>query len=238
VVGFLKPHKDHYLNKHERLEKYADVGKTMAVVKRKDPSIVLLMEVLEGKQIEDLTNRLRLQGYKSIYVGKGHDYGNAGGGVRLILATKEGSKALSDFVFDLPKKPGNGGGMVAIRIEVLDCLVIGVHWPRKGFDLAKKKYLEALMKVVHENKCKKIILMGDFNVTPSTLQESYPSLFSGSFSGLSLLSPNQPTCSNTFLIKKFYSKCIDVIYGKGLKVVVKKLVDTFSDHKAIYVELE
>jgi exonuclease III len=209
----------------------------MAVVKRKDPSVVLLMEVLEGKQTKKLTSQLRLQGYKSIYVGKGHGYGRADEGVRLILATKQKSTTFGNFEFDLPRSPGNGGGIAAVRIDSLDCLVVGVHWPRKGFEKANCKYFEALHAIIRKNKCKKVLLIGDLNMTPEEIKENYPDLFVDSFSRLSLLSPNSPTCSNTFLINWFYSKCLDLVYGKGFKVVGRELVDTFSDHKAVYVEV-
>lgn len=238
LVGFLRTHLDHYRNRHDRIEKYASEGRTMEVVKSKNPEILLLMEVLEGKQLDALTNQLQRQGYKSIYIGKGHGYGRAGGGVRLILATKQPSESLGDFEFDLPKKPGNGGGMVAVRIKALDCLVIGVHWPRRGFDLARKKYLETLRAIIRENRCKKVLLMGDLNMIPSKFCRSYPSLFEGSFSGLSLISPDSPTCSNTVVIRHFYSKCLDLVYGKGFKVVESELVEPPSDHKAVYVEVE
>ncbi|HBB03264.1 MAG: hypothetical protein US89_C0006G0073 [Candidatus Peregrinibacteria bacterium GW2011_GWF2_38_29] len=234
LVGFLRTHADHYLNRHDKIEKYADLDRTLDVVKNKQPEILLLMEVLGGTQTDYLADKLRKNGYKSVHVGKGHGYGNAGKNVQLILATKQENETQDNIEFDVPKRPGNGGGMVSTVIKPLDCLVIGVHWPRKGLDTAKRKYLEVLKKIIRKNKCKRVILMGDLNMTPEKWRKNYSDLLPG----FSLLSADSPTCSATFLFRNFYSKCLDLIYGKGFTTNKKEIIETYSDHKAVYVELE
>ena len=139
----------------------------------------------------------------------------------LISDLREQENETQDNIeFDVPKRPGNGGGMVSTVIKPLDCLVIGVHWPRKGLDTAKRKYLEVLKKIIRKNKCKRVILMGDLNMTPEKWRKNYSDLLPG----FSLLSADSPTCSATFLFRNFYSKCLDLIYGKGFTTNKKEII--------------
>ncbi|MBL4694406.1 endonuclease/exonuclease/phosphatase family protein [Candidatus Gracilibacteria bacterium] len=238
LSGWARTHWHHIRGKHQELPPIADTERAMEFVNSEDFDLIVLSEILGEKQRSELQAKLSQRSYSHTQVGHGHGLtGLPGQDVEMLLASKHRLEAIELPQIETPAAMGHGGGLIYSHLPDFNCDVVAAHLalPKnaKSFEAQVTALVETMAKRIGK-ECERVILIGDFNVTPEQLQAISPELIEG----LELLSPNVPTCNTVKFLSLFYSKCIDHIWGRGFRVLNSNTYLGQSDHKGIIVELE
>jgi hypothetical protein len=238
LPAFLKSHYYHFVGRHPEMDPMCDVTRILDVVDSTRADVLALSELFGRDQRKEVIGGLGEMGYRDFSVGRGHGFkGKPGDNVEMLLATRGDSSQIEVPEIQAPSKMGHGGGITCSHIESLNCDVIATQMAfpgnRETFD-AQVDAIVGLLKRGVEDTSRRVILLGDFNVTPEEVQSQFPELIEG----LDLLSPNEVTCSTVPLIRRLFGKCLDHVYGRGFNVLDARTIKGASDHKAVFVELE
>lgn len=239
LSGFLSTHYLHRAKKYHQLEKKVNLNRTLKTIQKAKADIVGIMEVLGEKQRKLLIRELREQGYKSFYVGYGHGLNQDYGNVETLLATCFDDEQIFQPKFSVPANLGFGGGIVAVYIPSKDLYVIQLHLPlcrgrtKKFFTAQFENLLIEIEKIRVMKLNPKIVVMGDFNCCTKDLLKFFPQ-----FSRFKDLSAGLSTCSVNNFLRWFYCKDLDHIFGLNFKAKAKGMIEDFSDHALVWVEVD
>ena len=217
----------HYQANPEEVWKRTNISKTIEAIKNSNADIIGIIEVLEGQE-KELIKKLREIGYNYFYLGRGHKTKYNKLYVQELVASKIKGEQKQTGKWPVEHRLGGGGGFVH------------VHYPNEGFHLtlvhlglASRAYhldqINFLQDYLKKLKGKKIIL-GDFNISYKKLKPHLPNF--------DLISQEIKTCSTTPIMKWFFNKDVDHILVKGFKSTNCECLDTVSDHKLIYCDIE
>ena len=229
LFNWLRTHYHHIRKNHQKVAELSDINRTIETIKKINPDILGLSEILGSTQRREIISALRneLQ-YVDFHSGKGHRLGN-GEYVETLLATKRPSTSITTRHFNAPPEMGYGGGIVQAKVD--DIHVIQVHLPfpqgktKSTFD-DQLKYISEIAQDVH-SRGEKCIVMGDFNLPYRAL---------GGLSNLSELSPDKPTCPMTNRIS-FFQQNVDHILGSGFELSDNGIITGKSDHAMVWARV-
>lgn len=232
--GFFHCHFWHWLGNSAKIHEKADVKRTINLIRKVNPDILAISEILGETQRKELLPDLKNLGYKSIHTNPGHRLGkNSKEYLEIMIATKDKSVMINIPNHFGEAKLGHGGGMICSYLPDQDSYILVVHLahpiPRtqKIFDKQIKVIEDLIAKKF--SKSKKFIIAGDFNSSFGNLSKKITSL--------EKYSPDEPTCSTTNGIKLIYNKCIDHILGRGFQATKKELIEGHSDHRGVFIDL-
>lgn len=236
---FLWVHALHALKRYEKLEARVRLEDTIQTIEETDADVIGINEVLGERQREQLQKLLKELGYKNFHFAQGHALSESYGGcVESLLATREGSECVYKAQFTVPAELGYGGGVMGIHIPSQDLYVFQLHLPqcksktRTSFDEQVLALLSQVEQLQADKPHLKAVLMGDFNCSYADLLTMYPD-----FSKFQRLSPDEPSCSNTNILRHFYKKDLDFVLGMGLQAAEAGMLEAKSDHSLLWVGL-
>lgn len=201
------------------------------VIEAEDPDVVCLNEVLRGLHEQALTNCFKRLGFTTIAWGEAKHYEHPLQ-ISTVVATKMQGMPLP-FDLPIPKRMGGGGGGCAIVFDDRKMLVVGFHAPSIG-KVNPQAQFAFLKNFLSQYKNYAIVVCGDMNKTKDELEVIAPFLFH-EFGLVS--SGDEPTCPYYYVPRLPPQRIDHILYNPAkMKVVSEKLVQTFSDHKAIVAE--
>ncbi|MFZ2149961.1 MAG: endonuclease/exonuclease/phosphatase family protein [Minisyncoccia bacterium] len=224
-LGYMDSKRVRYLKKHSKLEQI------ISLIKKEDPKIVFLNELLIQLHRDGLENSLQKMGYKSFAWGQSAHYADST--VSSFVASKTEGEAVEVF---LPQEShaGGGGGIAAIRLAENNITAIAVHMSVLAkFSWLYEAQLEAIANFIseEEKRGRKVVIGGDWNASNISMQKYQL------FSKLNFKNSEGDllTCP-TFLPKL---NPLDHIYvPQNWKTVNTKTAAFGSDHLAVIVEEE
>ena len=204
-----------------------NVGENLDLIKKSNADLLGVCEIYEGQE-EKIVERLKTQGYKYFYFGKGHKFKHNDKHVIELLASKFKGEQLSFEKWPLENRMGGGGGFVACKFENPKVNVLHVHlgMPSRNFFQEQIKYMGDILKGLDG----KTIVMGDFNYCWKDLKKY--------FQGFKLATKEMKTCSLTPIMKLVYYKDVDHILVREFESDNCEVLNGRSDHKLIYADLK
>ena len=203
----------------------------LEIVKKEDPEIVCLNEVLRGLHERELTEFLRSLGFKTLIWGEANHYKDPLQ-ISTLLAFKEKAKK-EDLELPMPRRIGAGGGACLGVIEKRRVAVLGFHAPSIGNDIAGKQF-SFISKVLNKYKDYNVMVLGDMNKEEKELRNVAPEWFSR----FNLkCAGKEPTCPYYYV--PFYPpKKIDhILYNPSkLNFLGERLLESCSDHRVLIGE--
>jgi len=217
----------HYQKKSEKIWKRVKLSNTIKVIRIVNPDFLGIIEVLEGQE-KELKKRLRKQGYRFFYLGKGHKTKHSDLCVQELIASK--TKGIQKYVGKWPmeNKLGGGGGFAHVYYpdENFHLFLVHLGLPSRSYYWKQIRYLNNYLKRING----RIVILGDFNLSYKDIKNY--------FNDFKLVSGQIKSCSTTPIIRRFYSKDVDHIFVKGFKSVNNGAFEGYSDHKLIYADLK
>ena len=196
------------------------IERTIKTLKKINPDIVGISEVLGEEQREILIRELKKIGYQSFNTGKGWNYEKEKG-LETLIATKKESQLINSPKFPLPEKGGLGSGIVEIKMD--NIYIIQAHLPlyrsRRKYFKKQIEWIENRLEELEEKK-ESYIVMGDFNTSYKELKKQFPI-----FRQLHHVSPEIGTCPLTKVVRRLFLKDIDHIFTTQKDFILEKKWD-------------
>lgn len=240
IPMFAKTHLYHLMGRQDLIN--PGIEAEIKLIKEKNPNIAVITEILGSEHRERLRKALYELGYKYMEHGNGQEFAGLPGNEcdQTVIITRDQINKIELPKLKLPKKPhGHGGGMVYTHMPEQKCDIIGAHIALPTRKESFNEQMNLLIKTIRgriENGIKKILLIGDFNITPEQLGNEFEELTSEM--GFELLSPNKPTWDVLFGIRHLVrEKCWDHIWGTGFESISKETHTWESDHKAVIAKI-
>jgi exonuclease III len=213
----------HFLGFLEKVRIMSDIEPTVRLIRKHNPDVAVVSEVLGSVQRKELIESFKALGYQYFSIGQGHGWKGSNEKVEILLISKFCIEECKTPQYSVPDRAGYGGGMGSVYIPEMEASLLFVHLPQSD----KKAFadqLSIIQNIVDKNK-EGLVIAGDFNITrdrlPVSLQKLTP------------LSLAEPTCSATSFISWWYHKNIDHLLGRGFVLGKSETVEWDSDHRAL-----
>lgn len=224
----------------EEISKKSDFSQVFEIIKKENPSVVVLNEIFDNLQTRPVFKELKRLGLNNIFIGNSGHHATPLTVSTVIATTHDCEHVKTDITF--PKGiPGTGGGAVGVYIKEVDLFLLGLHiaYTQDVLSSQLKELDDFYLKI--KDKYKNIIFAGDLNREYDFYKKFYPIFKDFSFvKGRRTFPSFFPVYAPfRFLSKNLVMGQVDNIFYKGnISVTNSEVIDgKRSDHKPLVASL-